>query len=155
MQKIEKTTCLIWLCLGGFLVLGSLKLQVGSLSEPGPGFLPLLTGVLLCATSLAHLRQLFLKPVDFGTSVNAWAGVRWRRGAVVVGGLVLYALTVEYLGYLVATFLLMLVLFSLYDRKKWWVAIGGSLVVITVTYVVFCIWLKVQFPAGILSGLRM
>jgi putative tricarboxylic transport membrane protein len=153
MPKLEKITCLMWLGLGGFIVLGSIKLQFGSLSEPGPGFLPILTGVLICATSLAHLGQLFLKPADPGTSANPWAGVRWHRGAMVVGGLVAYALTVDYLGYLIATFLLMLVLFSLYDRKRWWMAIGGSLMVITVTYLVFCIWLKVQFPAGILSGL--
>ena len=72
-----------------------------------------------------------------------------------VAGLILYAFTVNFLGYIIATFLLMLVFFSLYDWKRWKVALIGSLAVITVTYIVFCVWLKVQFPAGLLSGLRV
>lgn len=155
MKKSEKITCLVWFGLGCFLVIGSKELQFGTLSEPAPGFLPILTGVLLCATALAHLGQIIRKPASPGISANSWSGVQWHRGAVVVGGLVAYALTVDYLGFLIASFLLMFVLFSLYDRKRWLVAIGGSLSAIIVTYVVFCLWLKVQFPAGILSGLRI
>ena len=42
----------------------------------------------------------------------------------------------------------MLVLFSLYERKKWWVVCGMTLIVIAVTFLVFHHWLKVQFPSG-------
>lgn len=151
MPTLQKIACIFWLGMGALLGMGSLKLQVGTLSEPGPGFLPLLSGVLLCAASLIHLFQL-RNSRDAASLISSWKEVHWQRGVLVVGGLVAYALTVEYLGYLLTTFLLMFVLFSLYDRKRWGLAIGGSLVVISVTYLIFCVWLKVQFPAGIFGG---
>jgi putative tricarboxylic transport membrane protein len=152
MLKLEKITCIVWLSMGGLLFTGSMRLQIGTLSEPGPGFLPLLTGALLCGASLFHLFQLITQPASAAPPGHSWAGVHWQRGALIVGGLIAYALTVDFLGYLLSTFLLMLILFSLYDRKRWGVSIGGSLIVITVTYVVFCVWLKVQFPPGIFAG---
>jgi putative tricarboxylic transport membrane protein len=149
MLKLEKLACVVWLCMGGFLTIGSLRLQVGTLSEPGPGFLPLWSGVLLCAAAVIHFFQLFKNKAGAESAPPFWKEVQWQRGAWVVGGLVAYALTVDYLGFLLATFLLMFILFSLYDRKRWALAIGGSLTVISLTYLVFCIWLKVQFPMGI------
>jgi putative tricarboxylic transport membrane protein len=152
MPKIEKIACALWLGMGAFLAIGSLRLQIGTFSEPGPGFLPLWSGILLAGASVVHFFQLFKRGGDPESAVPFWKEVQWQRGALVVGGLVAYAFTVEYLGFLLTTFLLMFVLFSLYDRKRWALAIGGSLAVITVTYIVFCVWLKVQFPVGILGG---
>ena len=152
-MRLERIACLVWLGLGSFLIAGSLQLHVGNLSEPGPGFLPMVTGGLFWLVTLVHLGQLVRKPAEEAASEDVWKGIHWQRGAVVVGGLVFYAFTVEFLGYLVATFLLMVVMFSLYDRRRWKMAIVSSLAVIAVTYVVFCLWLNVQFPAGILEGL--
>jgi hypothetical protein len=45
----------------------------------------------------------------------------------------------------------MLVLFSVYERRKWWVVGTSTLLVIGITYLVFHHWLKVQFPVGFLG----
>lgn len=155
MRGLEKAACLIWLGFGGFFSVGSIKYGVGSLSEPGPGFFPLAAGLMLSLTAIGHLAQLIRKPSSSTPEGTLWAEARWGRGVAVLVGLILYAFTVNFLGYIIATFLLMLVFFSLYDWKKWRMALIGSLVVISVTYMVFCVWLKVQFPAGLLSGLRV
>lgn len=155
MRWLERIACLIWLGVGGFFSVGAIKYGVGSLSEPGPGFFPLFTGLLLSLAAIGHLAQLILKPSISTPEGILWAEARWGRGVAVVVGLILYALTVDFLGYVIATFLLMLVFFSLYDWKRWKVALIGSLAVISVTYMVFCVWLNVQFPAGLLSGLRV
>jgi hypothetical protein len=154
MRGLEKIACLIWLGVGGFFSVGSIKYGVGSLSEPGPGFFPLFTGLVLSIAAIGHLAQLSRKPSIRTPEGTLWAEARWGRGVAVVVGLILYAFTVNFLGYIIATFLLMLVFFSLYDWKRWRVAFIVSFSVITVTYIVFCVWLKVQFPAGLLSGLR-
>jgi putative tricarboxylic transport membrane protein len=153
MRGLEKIACLIWLGVGGFFSVGSIKYGVGSLSEPGPGFFPLFAGLLLSLAAIGHLAQLILKPSISTSGGTLWAEARWGRGVAVVAGLILYAFTVDFLGYVIATFLLMLVFFSLYDWKRWKVALIGSLAVISVTYIVFSVWLKVQFPAGLLRGL--
>jgi hypothetical protein len=155
MRWLEKIACLIWFGLGGFFSVGSIKYGVGSLSEPGPGFFPLVAGLMLSLSAIGHLAHLIHQPFSSTHEGILWAEARWGRGAAVVAGLILYAFTVDFLGYVIATFLLMLVFFSLYDWKRWKVALIGSLAVISVTYMVFCFWLKVQFPAGLLSGLRV
>ena len=150
MRGLNKIPCLIWLGLGVFFTVGARKYGIGSLDEPGPGFFPLIGGVLLCLAASSHLVQLMLKPQS-GTSENGlWVEAHWGRSVVVVAGLVSYALTVDFLGFVIATFLLMFILFTLYDRTNFVFAIVGSLSVITITYFVFSIWLNVQFPAGIL-----
>jgi putative tricarboxylic transport membrane protein len=150
MRGLDKIPCLIWLGLGVFFAVGSRKYGIGSLDEPGPGFFPLIGGGLLSLAALIHLVQLMRKPEGGARESGLWGEAHWGRSITVVAGLTLYAFTVDLLGFIIATFLLMFILFSLYDRTKYIFAIFGSLSVITITYCVFSIWLKVQFPAGIL-----
>jgi putative tricarboxylic transport membrane protein len=146
MRRAEQITCLFWLALAGALCMGSLHLKVGSPSEPGSGFLPFGTGLLLGMLTLVHLVQVTFRKTEKEDPLLG--DVRWKRGAGVVAALLLYALLLPRLGYLLTTFLFMAVLFSIYERKKWWMVGGASLLVIVVTFLVFHHWLKVQFPVG-------
>jgi hypothetical protein len=62
-----------------------------------------------------------------------------------------FGLLLPHLGYLVATFLAMLGLFSLYDHRRWGWTSAGSLLVTIMTYVVFHEFLSVQLPEGLLG----
>ena len=147
MHRAEQIACVLWLVLAVFLCLGSYRLNVGTPSEPGSGFLPFGTGLLLGVLALVHLAQINFRKAP---KEEALLGeVRWKRGACVAASLLLYALLLPRLGYLLTTFLFMAVLFSIYERRKWWVVGGASLLVIALTYLVFHHWLKVQFPVGI------
>jgi len=150
MRGLDKIPCLIWLGLGVFFTVGARKYGIGSLDEPGPGFFPLVGGVSLCLAALSHLVQLMRKPLCGARESSLWGEAHWGRSVAVAAGLVLYAFAVDFLGFIIATFLLMFILFSLYDRTKFIFAIAGSLSVVTITYFVFSIWLNVRFPAGIL-----
>ena len=146
MRRAEQITCLFWLALAGALCVGSIQLKVGTPSEPGSGFLPFGTGLLLGILALFHLVQITFRKDE--KEEPLLGEVRWRRGACVVASLVIYALLLPLLGYLLSTFFLMAILFSIYERKKWWVVGSAGLLVVLVTYLVFHHWLKVQFPAG-------
>jgi Tripartite tricarboxylate transporter TctB family len=147
MKKAEQVACIFWLALGGSLCWGAFQLDLGSPSEPGSGFLPFGTGFLLGILALVHLVQITFRKDE--KEEPLLGDVRWKRGAWVVGSLILYALFLPLLGYLLTTFLFMANLFSIYERKKWWVVGSSGLLVVLVTYFVFHHWLKVQFPAGI------
>ena len=54
-----------------------------------------------------------------------------------------------HLGYLIATFTVMLTLFTLYGRRHTVLAFTGSLLVSVVSYFVFHELLRVQLPAGL------
>jgi len=146
MRRAEQITCLFWLVLAAAVCAGSLRLNVGTPSEPGSGFLPFGTGFLLGILALVHLVQItFRKDEKEGRILGE---VRWKRGACVVAALLIYALLLPPLGYIITTFLFMAVLFSVYEHRKWWIVGGASLLVIAATYLVFHHWLQVQFPAG-------
>jgi len=146
MRRAEQITCLFWLALAGALCVASIQLKVGTPSEPRSGFLPFGTGLLLGILALFHLVRITFRKDE--KEEPLLGKVRWRRGACVVASLVIYALLLPLLGYLLSTFFLMAILFSIYERKKWWVVGSAGLLVVLVTYLVFHHWLKVQFPAG-------
>ena len=148
MQRTEQIISLFWIGFAILVVAGSLGLELGSISDPGPGALPLGAAVLLSILAAAHLANVTLRPGGREEAPSAWAEVHWEKGLYVVIALFVYLLLLPILGYLMATFLLMVFLFRFLEPKKWWVVVLGSCLVIAITYLVFEVWLMVQFPRG-------
>jgi len=69
-----------------------------------------------------------------------------------MAALFVYAFALERVGFVVATFALLLFFFKVLERQRWVMALAGSLVTAFVTYLVFKVWLQVQLPAGPWSG---
>jgi len=120
-------------------------LRLGSVAAPGPGFFPLGLAIAFSLVSLGLLVTAFRTPP--GTAPPpADAGGRVKvLGAL--GALLVYALTLEWLGFPLATFGLLLFFFKVLQRQRWLVAIGGSLVTSLTTYFIFKLWLGVNLPA--------
>ena len=73
----------------------------------------------------------------------------WGRVLAVLGALLCYALLMKSAGYLIDTFLLMMFLFWIVKGQKLrWVFLF-SLLTTLITYYVFSVWLKGQFPEGL------
>jgi hypothetical protein len=148
MKRSEQVISLFWMTLAGWVCFGAVRLKVGSFSDPGSGFLPFWVGALLGVLALAHFFNITLAKPQMKGYESPWANVKWRNGVYVIIALLLYTFLLPRLGYILDTFLLMLFLFSLLGRQKWWIVILGTLLIIGITYLVFKIWLLVQFPAG-------
>jgi putative tricarboxylic transport membrane protein len=133
----------------------SIKLKIGSLSNPGSGFVPFVAGALF---GLIPLFQI-LKPYFLQKSREraAYIKVENKRGSTenrkrmifVMTSLLAYIILMPKLGYLVSTFLFMSVLFTLGPKMKWWIIMGFSAFISLSTYAVFDRWLSCQFPTGI------
>lgn len=78
-------------------------------------------------------------------------GEHWKRAAVLILALAIYAIFLPILGYLIDTLLLMAALFSLYKKQRWWVVLGASLLVIGITHFIFNFALNIQLPKGVLG----
>lgn len=139
--------CLLFV--GIIMSISSLRIGVGIPTEPGSGFLPLGTGILLALVSLfgiwTHMRSL-----DNEKSESLRGESRRRIIIIVVGSLLVYAFALSRLGYLLSTFLLMGVLFSLVENRKWRIIIIKAIIVTLITYLLFEKWLACQLPPGIL-----
>jgi L-lactate permease len=71
----------------------------------------------------------------------------------VLASLLVYSYFLVPLGFLPATFLLLIFLFKWIEPHKWVTAICVSAVMVSVTYLVFAYWLGCQLPKGIFDFL--
>lgn len=125
----------------------SSRVPIGRLSQPGPGFLPLLAAGALALLAVALFVEASLRPGILGASrAEPWPG--WRKIVLMVAGLLAYALVLEKVGYLLATAPL-LALFMVLERQRWLVVLGTALLATLASYWIFAVWLRVPLPRGV------
>lgn len=127
-----------------FIIWESLRLELGTLMQPGPGFLSFCGGVILFVLSFVLIHR-------------GW-GLRESRKhhprPVVILALVslfVYSLVLKPLGFIVATFFLVGILFRLGESRPWWIILGMSVLIVFLMYFVFGILLHVHFPRSFLG----
>ena len=150
MRRHDQMSSLVWLIFAIYICVESGRLSFGSFHNPGPGFLPLLIGILLGIFSIVVFLRATLsdKPQE---NIPPWyPRERWKKLIWVLVALFAYAICLETLGFLTSTFLLLVFLFRFgMEPKRWVVAIGGSAIASFSSYAVFELWLRTQLPRGI------
>ena len=150
-MKRYQIGCALFLGLFGiFICWEALKLDMGRVVKPGPGFFPFWLGLALIIVSLALLFNYGRKKIDPSLpSPDLWKGLQWEKVLYSSVALLLYALFLESLGYILATVLLILFFFRAIEPQKWVVVILGSVITSFITYFLFKLWLQVQLPRGL------
>lgn len=152
MERYDRIISLIWIALGAGQCLESWLLGLGSVAEPGTGFMPFVVGLILIALSTLLLVESTLKGMNTpATRVSPWAEIQWKRIIYVIILLLVYSLLLPKLGYLIATFLLMVFLLRSMEPLSWPAAVTVGVLTSVVSYLIFNVWLQVSFPRGILS----
>ncbi len=82
-------------------------------------------------------------------TLDLWRGLNWNKVILVLFALVAYVLLLPTVGYLIMTFCLLVFLFSIIERSRWWVRPVFALITVTATYLIFYVWLEVQLPRGL------
>ena len=155
MARLDSISSAFWLVFGLLVSLESYRLGLGSLHQPGPGFLYFWTGVFLMILSLGILARarsgLGAAPSHGSVSPKANKG----KVLAVLLSLFLYAVLLEAIGFVILTFLLFLFLLRVLERKGWVLSTLTSAAVTLASYVVFDILLESQLPKGLLALLRL
>lgn len=150
MRKYQIGSAVFLLVVGSFFSFEARNLKIGRIVQPGPGFFPFWLGLALILLSLALLLRIMRGKMDSGgPGEPLWKGLQWPKIMFLLGALLLYAIFLESLGYLLATFLLMFFLFRAVEPQRWSVVIAGSVVTSLFTYILFRLWLQVQLPVGL------
>jgi putative tricarboxylic transport membrane protein len=151
MKIYDQISSSIWFFLAIYTCVQSIQLPLGSWRDPGPGFLPLLVGLILASLSIICFLQ--ARMAESGDQkASGYPGERWKNLIWVLLALLAYALVLDPLGFLMSTFLLLVFLFRFgMEPQKWLWAIGGSGIASVSCYVVFELWLRTQLPRGILG----
>ena len=150
MKLYDQTSSLFWLLVSIAVFIESIRLGIGDLHNPGRGFLTFgASGILGILAFVLLIQASFRK--EALERAPLFAETMWKRVLFVLIVLWLYAWTMPTVGYLLSTFVLMLLLFWVLEKKKiGWVLVSSALSTF-LTYVVFSKWLNCQFPDGLLG----
>ncbi len=147
--RADTLTALIALGLSGFILLQGGELGLGRASDPGSGFILFWTGAIMTVLSGVLLVQSVMARAAAGDGLaDPFIGLRWGKVLYVVGLMLLYAALVETTGFILTTFVLLLVLFKTVEPQSWRVALAGSVLTTFGAWAVFVAWLGTQLPVG-------
>lgn len=140
--------CGVFLSATAIFVIGaSLNMGLGDVGSPKPGFFPFLVGVLLFFLSIGiivlALRERYKDPTFKDRSLLNLSVL------LTLAVLIVYAISLEFLGYIVSSFFLFFYLFKVPAGKKWVFSIFMAIVVVSLSYYIFGVLLQAQFPKGI------
>lgn len=148
MNRQEVLGGLFWLGISIFVCIQSLKSDIGRLHAPGPGFLPFWSAVVLGLFAIILIVVSNVRKHLKAKIADLWKGMEWQKVFWVVCSLFLYTLLLSKLGYLIATFGLMLFATATIERRRigWHFLI--ALVIVLASYLIFDVFLDTKLPKG-------
>jgi hypothetical protein len=149
MNLRDQWSGLFWLVISVLVCVESIRMGIGSFQSPGPGFLPLWSGVAVGTLAILLWVISTLKKEEGGKIRNLWKEMKWSKVILVAASLLIYSTILPRFGFLITTFGLMTLLFSIVERSRLWIQATIALVTVMVTYITFYWWLGVQLPKGI------
>jgi putative tricarboxylic transport membrane protein len=141
-----RITALVLLVFAAGFLWEASRYPFGTPGSPGPGFLPVVLGVVFAILSLALLIRPG-RPVEGILPPDRGAAIRI---VVTIAAITVAILLFDRLGFLVAGTLLMLVLLLVLDRRPIRAVVLAPVSTVLV-YAVFKVWLRVPLPPGLLS----
>ena len=148
MKWLNRIISLFLISLAIIICLASIKLGIGEFGNPGPGFLPFLTSFLLFFLSLVVFIMDFIRTGEWKEKGPLLAKETLKKPVFLVVLLFGFTFLLNVFGYLITTFLLMFLMFSMLDPKKWCLHIVVGAIVAGLSFFFFK-WFQVQLPTGI------
>ena len=141
-----------WLAISIFVCFESIDSGVGSFHNPGAGFLPFCSAVVLGMSGVAISVTNILKKKWQRRITDLWKEVEWKKVLWVLFSLFLYSFLLSKIGYLIATFGLLIFLFVIMRRPKMWIReVASAFFVSLASYLLFHVLMDIQLPRGILG----
>ncbi len=144
----ERGASLIFLFAGIYGFIFSVGLPLGKWNEPGPGVFPLALSILLCLSGILW----FIQGKKRKEGRMDWWGLARKRvtSFQIVALTAAFILSLDRLGYLLASSLYMFVLLAWISRYRVWAALGMAIALGGGTWFFFQKVLAVPLPRGCL-----
>jgi putative tricarboxylic transport membrane protein len=130
---------------------GGYDLHLGSLHDPGSGFMFFWVGIIMIGLSLIILLKALREKGQKGELRALWREIRWQKAILILAALFVYAYVLTTLGFILATIPLLIFLFKAVEPQKWSWAILGAIFCTLAAYGLFRFWLGCQLPQGLLG----
>jgi putative tricarboxylic transport membrane protein len=138
---------LIGLALGVFVIWSGLKLKLGTINDPGSGYVLFYTGILMCVFAAA----IIVAAVTEGgpTFGSRWQDARWTKPLLVIVCLAAFSFALDPLGFLLSAIPLMVLLLRAVDPVRWSLTIPLAVLTPLGVWWVLKRLLLIQLPSGI------
>lgn len=149
MRTGDVLAAVCWLAIALGVTVAGARLGLGTLSDPGSGFMIFWVGTAMTALALSVLVVSARQPAG-PRLATLWQGTRWRLVPYVCLLLAIYAVLLPVAGFLLCTFVLLLILFKTVEPQDWGISLLIAAASTVAAYLVFHRWLGTQLPAGTL-----
>jgi len=149
MRRHDLISSTIWFCAGLFITLYAPQFDLGTASAPGTGFMPFWAGILMCIFSAVTFLQAYFN--QDSKSEKLWENIQFQKLIFVALGLFIYTFFLDLVGFLICTFLLILILIRFVGSENWPKSIAGAILTSALCYLLFDKWLQANLPRGILG----
>ena len=137
---------LIGLALGIFVIWSGLKLKLGTINDPGSGYVLFYTGILMCLFAASIIITAITEGgATFG---SRWENLRWTRPLLLIGCLVAFSFALDPLGFLLSAIPLMVLLLRVVDPVRWSLTIPIAILAPLGMWWVLKHLLLIQLPSG-------
>lgn len=136
---------LFWLAVGAFVTWQGWQLELGTLREPGSGFLFFWLGLAICGLAAFIVLQGATGGPLLG---ELWAGSRWTNVLLVIVALIAFGFLFERLGFVFCSLALLLFLMTVVDPVPLRLAVPISAVAAVGVWYVLEKVLAIQLPKG-------
>ena len=153
MRSVKICCSLFWLLFSVVMSREAFRLPMGEMKDPGAGFFPLLIGLVTGLLALIALVQSLRekKEKNDAPAPRSTEPFRWWNLVVILAALIAYALTLTTLGFMIDTFLFMLILLKVIEPQTWGKAVLAALITAMTSDLFFNVLLGAQIPSGILG----
>lgn len=150
LAKLDRFSSLFWLFLSVVITLQSYRLGIGSVNDPGPGFIFFYSAIFIGIMSII-LFVISTAKAKEETGVGTFENVHWIKVLLPFAYILMYAVILEKGGFILSTFLIIFLLLKTIESKRWHVAILAGIASSLGTYAMFELWLHTRLPKGILG----
>jgi putative tricarboxylic transport membrane protein len=149
MRAADTISSLFWLAVGAFVTWSGWDLRLGTLVDPGPGFMIFWVGLIMTLLSALAFGFALREPAGAGLAA-LWKDARWYYIPYIAVLLAIYAYALPWLGFPLVTIALLLILFRTVEPQGWVASIAAALIITAASWLVFARWLGTQLPLGAL-----
>ena len=149
MARNDRMSALFFVGLAVAIVVEAIRMGRGSLSNPGPGLIPLGCGIVIGVLSLIVFAGTFRGASREGVGDKAFR-LSWKTVTALVS-MVVFGFLVNPLGFYTATFLWLGFVCRWIGRMGWKTTVLLSVVATFFTWLLFGYLLEIRFPRGIMG----
>lgn len=150
MKRNDLIGGLFFLGVGILFAVYSRSVDIGTMEELGPGFLPLLAGILLSIMSTILIVKALFKKHEVGEPFFPECD-SWKRVVMVVSSLFAYNLLLQPLGFILVTFLFVAFLVKCIFPQTWLRTFATATLSTAGAQIIFVKLLEINFPKGLLG----